>query len=247
MKKIFISYLYIAEVYAVTKVIIAELRKIVGNYPILQMVLKELEPAGETLEKSISFSGKSQYTDLLRNLDERRDELLKALRKLALMWEQVGDEAQAAASKLILSLYDKYGHDIHDENYPLETAILKEFLAELGQDKFQNSINLIHAAQIVQNLQAAAQEFESTFNEKAEEESKNAITNDVQIAKAKAYTHTTFILSAYDYLLANNPSQEVIDSAKRINDTIENIMSTARGRKTRYYNSKPSDDSFSEE
>jgi len=90
-------------------------------------------------------------------------------------------------------------------------------------------------------------EFENTFNEKAEEESKRAIGAEVQQAKGEAYTHVTFILSAYDYMLANNPSEELKDSAKRINDTIEDIMSAARARKTRYNNSNPEEENPSEE
>lgn len=238
MKKILISLLSVKEICLIAEVIMKVGAAVFDKYELLQIVRNRMSATLPTAQSSISFDSGSKYTEILKLLDQERDEQYLGFNVYLKSMLKIGTEKQKEAAKMILRIYSVFGLDLTDLPYADESISMRSFLEMLSEPKVVKAIKTVNAEIYVQNIQSSEQAFEAKMNERNANEQSDYSYEEVKRAKQKLYYDMQFVLDAFDRLLDQAPDEELKKIAGTINEYIADTMANARARKTRKLNSK---------
>ncbi len=130
----------------------------------------ELDKSIKKLNESFKKSQASLKTSELSTLDERRDNAIVFLRKIADAYTNHHDVAKKQAGKQLLIAIDKYGRRISKMNYQAETSVLDNLVTDLKNETDSAvSIKLLGLADTVAEIKTANDLFNQTYLERVGE------------------------------------------------------------------------------
>lgn len=96
--------------------------------------LTPLEKGNATLNQLFEIAKKNENTETIESLDERRDNAIVGIRKVADGYQNHFEQTTAQAGKLIVSHIDKYGSRISKLNYLAETTAINGVVSDMETD-----------------------------------------------------------------------------------------------------------------
>ena len=182
------------------------------------------------LTNSFKKDQSSQLTEDLVQLDDRRDQAIICLRKLADGYTDHHVEAMNNAGKVVLAAIDKYGSRISKMNYQAETSVIDNLVADLTQEEHNASaVKLLKINDVVKELGTANEEFNAVYLERVEE----AASKDLSAASELLYECREKYNDLVKHIEANaivNPSEAYDNLIKQLNSLIDkfNLMVALR-------------------
>jgi hypothetical protein len=193
----------------------------------------ELETSYKTLNERFKKTPASLKTAELATLDERRDNAIVCLRKLADGYTNHHDGAKKQAGKQLLIAIDKYGKSISRMNYPAETSVLDNLVVDLKNEPDNAAaIKLTGLADTVAEIKSANDLFNQTYLERvgeAAEKDLNAAGEVVQECRLK-YNALIKHIEAHATI---HPSEAYDALIRQLNNLIDkfNTMLAQRGNR----------------
>jgi hypothetical protein len=100
----------------------------------LKTFVDQLEARNTLLEELFEIAKKSEKTETLESIDERRDRAIVGIRKVADGFSTYFEADKETAGKLVITHIDKYGKNLYRLNYLAETTALTSVVNDLDTD-----------------------------------------------------------------------------------------------------------------
>lgn len=231
MKELHYSLLNAEDIYSYGKSIAALVAKF-GDDPFVQKILPLLQKAIDNMALAFGRSERSEFTKILQEHDDARDEAFLAFRDLVLSASrQRKNAARQEAARKVLAHLRQQGMSLHNQGYAAQTARLNALLAALDEADGQNAIAMIGVGDLLSELQAAQAAFEETYQQKADAEAKKNYPLILE-NRPKVERYVSGLLSYLDLQAEVDPAnyQDVVHAVDVI---ITETMTTVSARQTR--------------
>lgn len=130
----------------------------------VQTLVADVEGSITKLESVFTIARKNGNTELLENMDARRDHVIIGIKGLAEAYENHFEENIINAAKVILILINKYGNKIAYFNYIDETNTLSNIVKEMQTEpKAMDAVSTLKIGTWVAELEAANTAFNNLF------------------------------------------------------------------------------------
>ncbi|MBI9066933.1 MAG: hypothetical protein JEZ09_06550 [Salinivirgaceae bacterium] len=120
---------------------------------------------GTAMQNSLANDRSKDKTEALSDLDNRRDNLLSALKLMLrgfMNWDK--NEYPMHANK-VYGLIKNHGLKMASENYEKQSALMDSMLLEMKKPEYQLSLNELQLVALSESLEAANTAFNSAFRE----------------------------------------------------------------------------------
>ncbi len=230
------SILQAEEIDACAERIVALITKILPTDPAIVPLLPAITRGRAELQKALSDSRGSAFTQQLEEADDIRDDTFLAFRALceSATRRRLKPDLMAAG-ELLMRLIRANGYALQGLGNSLQTGALNALFTALKADDAVDAIELIGAAECLSELQQAQAKFEEVLNSRTDEQ---AAKNYPQLTKAKSTLGKRLqgLLGVIDMLDAADSTAtrpELDDLIAQINETMSLIVAPARARRTR--------------
>lgn len=189
----------------------------------------KLEQNSSDLSNSFKKEQKSDLTERLTTYDQRRDEALVCLRKVADGYTNHFDAQKRAAGLAVLNAIDKYGGSIHRLNYQAQTSVTDNLFKDLTGEKLAGQIEHMGMVDIVFEMKEANQLFNDTFLQRVQENAANEQVATGKLVQEAIRNFRTLIA----HIQANNllnPSVAYEHLLKQISQLIDKYDSLVTAR-----------------
>lgn len=188
----------------------------------LENVKNEFNTALNALDASLIYNKKSEHTEKLIELDEKRDTILINFITHCKIYQTHPETAKADAAKRSVIQIETYGKDPQRRAYRDETAIINNLLADFSKPQADADITLIGAKEWLGFLRPLNEQFEILHTNRTQEKSAVEVGKSKE-ARAemqqkfdrlcKAITAMSFVNGEADYLPIANVINEEVKSA----------------------------------
>lgn len=179
--------------------------------------LDKLEQNNTILNASFKKNQKSDLTELLTSYDQRRDDALVGLRKVADGYTHHFDAQKRVAGEDVLQAIDKYGSSIHRFNYQAQTSTTDSLFKDLMAEKLAVAVESIGMTEVVNEMNAANALFSDTFLRRVQETAANDQVATGQLVQEVIQNFRTLVA----HIEANNvinPSEAYVSLLKQISE-----------------------------
>ena len=205
MKKLDLTKLQNAEHFALMTDVVNLLKE--ANIPQLGEVKSKIETLVADEDAAQQQIRKSEHTETLTSLDEKRDKLYRGL-VLRLQSEQFSpDEAKATAANKLMIVVNTYGN-FTAHNYQKETAEIYNLVQDFKSENLQSVVESAGIKEWVQWLETANNDFNNLFTNRRDEYAAQPVYDlknirkelDAQFHKLQQTLQAMQILSPSDVL-----------------------------------------------
>lgn len=183
--------------------------------------------------KSLNTSFQSEHAEILRNLDELRDDAFRAIRDALLACSRrLNDNFRLHAQKLI-KLFKTHGWALWRENYQSESSKMSSLIGELKGAGAQASLTELGLNDWLNELIKAQDDFEKAFQDKASDDIKKDFIALKEI-RPELIKNTYELLDRINLDAKYGDDTEAIKPLiKTLNNIIDETTSLAKSRITR--------------
>ena len=183
------------------------------------------------LKKSSAVERGSEYTAVIHEKDNIRDDAFLGFRDYVKACQTKNDPETKKAAQLIISLIKKYGWTLYNEGYSVQSALMEKLISELEEKEAQNALNKIKALDWYHDMVTAQQDFEASMIEKIDVELKNEQPG-LRDAKGGLIKTLTAFISSITSLDELYPGKFTAVITK-IKESAAGLATAAKSRKTR--------------
>lgn len=192
------------------------------------------------LEAVLNRTRSNSLTDVTREADQDRDDLIIAFRNQVLSATRRKNPEIKAAGELVFSELRITGLQTIRYGYVVKSGRLKSLIKRLNTTDMQEAISVIGATDVYNELLAAQTEFQNIYAQKVKEDASGTGLR-VEEFRVKAAARGGVLLDVVETLEELEP--EVYPTlAEQLNGITTEVMASARARRTRLENGL-SDDS----
>lgn len=181
---------------------------------LLKNVSNEFIEHLEAFDKALKPFRKSGLTEVLGQLDEKRDTSLVGFAAHCRLFANFPDEAKAKAAKHLLLIIDKYGNTPQEKPLLEETAIIHNMLQDFNTEEVKIMIAEIGANKWIEDLKAANEEFTQVHNDRTRIDASVIVgqTKDARLRMHNVFYKLVKTINALAFLNGNAPYQKLIDN-----------------------------------
>jgi hypothetical protein len=232
-----ITLLFPAELRTLVQRIVQIAREL-GLDGFLQKLLVLIGQDEKDLENVLVRQRESEFTALLANADNERDEAFKAFRNFVNACTGRKNVEVATAAGWLTDLIRKHGWTLYGFANPQESAALNLLFKDLDQPKAAEAIQRIGAETWYADLKEAQAAYESLYQNKVSTEAQENYPQ-LREAKFKLGRHVQLLLECIDTLHEAEPTPQLTKAIDQINQVITDVMTPVRARQTRHAKAVP--------
>lgn len=186
------------------------------------------------LEEVYNKEKGSKLTDLLVDLDGRRDKAIIGIKQTCVGLLNHFEEPTASAARLIIESYARYDDVIAQMNYQAETTEINAILSEWEKStKLTAALETLHLSSWVVELKTANDLFGETYQNRVDEQlaAEGESFYDLRPEVMEIYKKLTKRIGAYSEINENPDYQKLIDAINLIIETYQAILTKRVGNK----------------
>lgn len=171
------------------------------------------------LNELYALARKNGNTEVLEELDERRDKAIIGIKSLTEAYLNHFDNLKVNAAKNILINYEKYGKRIDKLNYLAETEALRSFINDFDTDtKLKGNATLLHLTDWLIELKAANEDFNSVYLNRNKELSEQPDQNlkDLRGPAIEDFTLFYNLVTAYNTINPNTDYKKLLNELNEL-------------------------------
>jgi len=194
--------------------------------------LAKLEQNNSMLNASFKKDQKSALTELLTQYDQRRDDALVCLRKIADGYSNHFQEEMRTAGLKVLDTIDKYGSSIQKFNYQAQTSTLLNLCTDLTRKNLAGIVETIGMTEVVSEMSEANTLFSEAFLQRVQESAANDQVATGELVQETIQNYRTLVT----HIEANNvinPSDAYTQLLKQISELTAKYNSLVSARATK--------------
>jgi hypothetical protein len=199
----------------------------------IQKQWSNLERSFQLLNQSFKQEQTSLRTAVLASLDERRDNAIVCLRKLADGFTNHHDTHKQKAGEQLLITIDKYGRQISKMNYQAETSVLDNLVVDLkNESDGAAAVKTLGLTDIVEEIEATNDLFNKTYLERVGEDAEKVLkaAGDLVRECSEKYHVLARHIEANAIINPSEASNELINQLNTLIDKF-NILLVQRSRR----------------
>lgn len=160
----------------------------------LETLKAEFDKSFSAFEESLKPLRKSEHTEKLIELDNKRDVLLVGYINHCKVFVNFPIKEKAEAAKKLVLINDKYGKAPQKQSFREETAIIRNLLEDLAPTEIKAMVTLIGAEQWIEHLAETNEAFATLHTDRTQEQGavevgKTKTTrNEMQVTFSKLVT-----------------------------------------------------------
>lgn len=184
----------------------------------------------QKLQASFKPDLHSQITEQLSELDQRRDNAVICLRKIADGFINHYDAQKQKAGKTIVQVIDKYGSSLSRMNFQAETSTLTNLGRELiSKPELSQAVEEITLTGVVEEMIASNNLFNEKYLLRVQETAANndEVTSKFILEAVAAYRELTDHIEAHSTL---TPSKEYLSLISELNELVNRYNTTVNQR-----------------
>jgi len=188
------------------------------------------------MEKAMGKNLKSDYTNLLIDKDNRRDNGFLGLRSFINSQLHSPNSEKAAAANKLAKLLGANGYSIHRLGYVDETAKLNTLISVFKKPENTALLTIIMADEWFTELINSQEDFENTYNSKISNES----GMNFPLLKESKNIIVQYLRPLLTYVESNSwlNEEKYVSVEVKVDEIIKDIVTIARNRITRSENEK---------
>lgn len=235
IREFYHSYLLLSELHMASRRTAKIVSRHVSEDSFIDRQLEALAASTDNLEEVLKKLRRNRLALDLAEKDARRDDVYRSLVSFltGLSNMRIMKERKDAADYL-LGIIHNQGRNIDKWSYIRESSTLKVILEQFESKAAKKAILLTNVASIVQELQGAQADFESTYQDKVIEEACNDHLETTEIRREIAYRLDASL--SYLDAVASDSLDTYRALVNELNEAITDIISKARSRRTRNEN-----------
>jgi hypothetical protein len=187
----------------------------------IQTQWTDLDQSFKPLNNSFKKSEASLLTAELAAQDDRRDNAIVCLRKLANGFTNHHDDDKQNAGRQILLTIDKYGRQISKINYQAETSILDNLVDDL-KNEAENAaaVELLGLSDTVAEIKDANGQFSAIYLDRVGEDASKDVIAAGELVEV-CMERYNILVKHIEAHATINPSDEINSLIKNLNELIE--------------------------
>ena len=234
------SYLLPAELADVTKTFITTIRNAGILESLILRLLGLLQIDLDLLNAALTAVRKNELIEEVAEADAVLDDMYLTFRDTVDICKRKRDKESAMAYQRLWRVLEKADLRLYRLGYAEKAGKLSALLNELDKPEFQADIALLGVTEAYSDLKLAESEFDGLYNSKLDFDNQQKYPTLAK-AKSQIVPHINILLGTIS-VLEESPGDAdpavVADLVEKINGIINEIMATAKARKTRNENRK---------
>ncbi len=232
------SFLLAEELEAATERMLSPIPPALAADPAISPILSMVAQDRSALKKALTNSPGSAHTALIAKADEERDDAFVAFRGFCESAERRRAKPEhAAAGESLMRLIRNAGYSLQTLGNSAETGALNALFTALSSTAAVADLTKISATELLTELKTSQTAFESALSGRNTEDAESYPA----LAKARAALGNRLVLlcgmiNTLDDLDTANAKPELDTLIARLNETITEILSPARARRSRVEN-----------
>ena len=207
----------------------------------IQNQFDALKAGTEHLESSFLHLRGSELTQKIIDEDEKRDELIIGIEKVADGFTRHFNPKHAEAADLLLRHIQKYGHNIARMNYQAETTALNDLIDFVKNDKkMQTAVSVLGFNEWFEKLEEYNTQFNRLYIQRVKEEAGKPVLS-LKVLRKDSIQHFKDLSKYIEAQALINPSEQYETVMKEINKLIDKYNRLRRKSKG---NGAQTDDDF---
>lgn len=211
---------------------IVQITRELGLDGFFQKLLQLIGQDEKDLESVLVRQRESEFTPLLTNADNDRDEAFIAFRNFVNACSRRKNGDVATAASLLTELIRKHGWTLYGFANPQESAALNLLFKDLDQPKAAEAVQRIGAESWYADLKEAQVAYETLYQNKVSTEAQENYPQ-LRNAKFKLGRHAQLLTECIGTLYEAEPTPELAKAIDQINQVITDVMTPVRARQTR--------------
>ena len=234
MKTLPFSLLNSNELYAIANRIVEACKLSLSDNEYLMKLCVLILVANSDLRRGLGRTFNSEFTSLLLDSDELRDNAFVGLRDYIRSFCNSGDTVKDKAGAYLSEIVSSVGNSIHRMPYATETTKLDVLFEDLDSPAAREALATIMATDWLERLKARQEDFESIYQSKIEADA----GIDFPLLKNSKETITFYLKGLLSYIETNSKNEPALfgSTEEKIDSIITDAVSLARARGTRKEN-----------
>jgi hypothetical protein len=230
MKNLPFSILNPNELYTISCRIVEASMDAFSSNAYVTTLCERIERGNRDLAKGLGRSLNSEFTSVLLDKDQVRDNAFIGLRDYIRAFCHSSDTEKATAATTLAIIFENVGNTVYTMGYAVETAKLNILIGNLSSPLAQQAIATIDATEWFEHLKTGQMEFEKVYKTKVETEA----FIDYPLVKDAKEKISRYLRALLSYIETNSDLDAAQYAAPKdiINEIITKIVSTARARNT---------------
>lgn len=203
--------------------------------------LARLEQNNRDLNDSFKVMSKSDLTEMLTRYDQRRDDAIVCLRKIADGYTNHHKAELRQAGLKILQTIDKYGGSIQKLNYQAQTSTTDNLCKDLKSAPIAATVEAIGMTEVVAEMEEANRLFSDTYLLRIQESANNDQIATGQLIQEAIQNFRTLVA----HIKAHNvitPSENYTNLLKQISELTAKYNSLVSNRRKKENEEEPQED-----
>lgn len=194
--------------------------------------LTPLEKIVNRLDDVFQKRQKSDLTNEIASLDERRDTAIISLTWFIQAYLNYFEETKCQAAMKIKTAVEQYGSSLYKLNYLAETTTLTNLVHDLESDnELAEAVNILGLKPLVDEIKTSNKLFDEKYLERVEEMSKVPDESAVDLRKKATahYRDLVDIIGAHVLLSGPERYQSLINKLNELIEKYNEMISTHKG------------------
>ena len=179
-----------------------------------EAVYSKLVKANNNVEQSFKQTQKSVLTQVLIQLDDKRDDIFKCINKISDGYKHHYNSDFKKSAIKISECIDKYGDNIHKLKYSAETSVISNLTQELTRT-LSKELTKINISDIVVELNNVNNEFNKVYLKRVDEQAQNNLESAGELVK--------IAIEAYRELVKNIDAHNVVSPSEKLKTIINKL------------------------
>lgn len=203
--------------------------------------LARLEQNNRDLSASFKVMSGSDLTEMLTHCDQRRDDAVVCLRKVADGYTNHHKPELRQAGLKILQTIDKYGGSIQKLNYQSQTSTTDNLCKDLKSAPIAATVEAIGMTEVVAEMEEANRLFSDTYLRRIQESANNDQIATGQLIQEAIHNFRTLVahIKAYNVI---TPSDDYTSLLKQISELTDKYNSLVSNRAKKDNEEAPQED-----
>jgi hypothetical protein len=217
------------------------LTEAVLNNPLIDRALLLVQGDMNALNTALSKDTLGIFTKQINEKDYRRDKTFMGFRSFLEAYSYHLDDNLSKAAEHLLAIFRKHGTRLHREGNAVQTTKMKLLMADLELPENATTLATLQATPWLEMMKKENEEFETLVEERNIKESskESPLINEKKFALGNRLNK---LLDMLELMEDSGEPANIGETVAKINEAINQVMTVARGRKTRNHNSKTKED-----
>ena len=240
LKPFYTSIYSVSETAVIGRRISNAIAELFADDPVGTALKSKVKENTDLLVSALEHDKKHDYTPLLHQIDEKRDDCLWFIKYVAKAnTKHYSNNEKRMAAQEIYDLHNEHINNVSQMGYAEKSNKINFLVKTFESPNFKKFSKVLHLTDAVGTLKQTEDEFEELLNEKVSGENSQQAPAYVAVDKLIASLKELF---GYINALLATGTGSMENTADTINEIIESVETIARARRTRKENSNGVDE-----